>query len=278
VIARSTGNARPGIGKPGRFPRGRTGRLRPATIRGARRDRRVAKLGAVLLGCGVVSSFLYAATDVLAGVRYDGYSFKSQAVSELSAAGVPTRPLVVALSTPYNALVIALGVGVWMVPGRRRAGRLAAALLIGSAVVGEVTTLFFPMDQRGAEETLRGSLHPPLTAVMSLFIAAAMISAAALQGRRFRVYSIGTILTLVVFGALAARYAPQLEAGEPTPWLGVLERINIYALPAVGSGAGHLPVAAPGPVARSVSSMPRMPPDVETSASHDWPLAVVAFK
>jgi Protein of unknown function (DUF998) len=85
------------------------------------------------------------------------------------------------------------------------------------------------MDQRGAEETLRGSMHPPLTAVMSLLIVAAMISAAAVQGRRFRLYSIWTILTLVVFGALAARYAPQLEAGEPTPWLGVLERINIYA-------------------------------------------------
>lgn len=229
MITRYTRNARPGIGNRGRVAPARSGRPRQARIRGARRDRRLATLGTVLLGCGVASSLLYAATDVLAGLRYDGYSFKSQAVSELSAAGAPTRPLVVGLFTPYNALMVAFGAGVWIVSGRRRAGRLAGALLIGSAVVGEVTTLFFPMDQRGAEETLRGSLHPPLTAVMSLFIVAAMIAAAASQGRRFRVYSIGTILTLVVFGALAARYAPQLEAGEPTPWLGGFERINIYA-------------------------------------------------
>jgi hypothetical protein len=229
MITRLTRNAGPSTRRPGHFAPARSERLRHATIPGARRDRRFAKAAPLLLGCGVASSVLYAATDLLAGLRYDGYSFKSQAVSELSAAGAPTRPLVVGLFTPYNALVMALGVGVWIVTRRTRAGRLAGALLIASAVVGEVTTLFFPMDQRGTEATLRGSMHPPLTAVMSLFIVAAMISAAALLGRRFRLYSIATILTLAVFGALAARYTPQIEEGEPTPWLGASERVNIYA-------------------------------------------------
>ena len=64
---------------------------------------------------------------------------------------------------------------------------------------------------------------------MSLFIVLAIMAGATAQGRRFRVYSVATILTLLVFGALAGRDAPRLEAGEPTPWLGVMERINIYA-------------------------------------------------
>jgi hypothetical membrane protein len=229
MITRLARNAGQGARRPGHVGPAHSDRQRLATIPGARGGRRVARAGTLLLGCGVVSSVLYAATDLLAGLRYDGYSFKSQAVSELSAAGAPTRPLVVALFTPYNALVMALGVGVWIGSRATRTGRLAGAMLIASAVVGEVTTVFFPMDQRGAEQTLRGSMHPPLTAVMSLLIVAAMIAAARLQGRRFGPYSIGTVLVLVVFGALAARYAPHLEAGEPTPWLGVLERINIYA-------------------------------------------------
>jgi hypothetical protein len=203
--------------------------LHEATIPGVRRKGRFAMAATLLLGCGILSSVLYASTDVLAGLRLDGYSFESQAVSELSASGASTRSLIVGLFTPYNALVMAFGAGVWIASSRRRAGRLTGALLIGSAVVGEVTTLFFPMDQRGAEETVRGALHPPLTAVMSLFIVLAMVSGATLAGRRFRFYSIGKILTLLVFGALAGRDAPALEAGEPTPWLGVLERINIYA-------------------------------------------------
>jgi hypothetical protein len=203
--------------------------MRNSTRSGLWRERRFAVAGIVSLGCGAVSSVLYAATDVLAGLRYDGYSFKSQAVSELSAAGTPTRPLIVSLFTPYNALVMAFGAGVWTASRRTRAGRLTGALLIASAVVGQVTLVFFPMDQRGAERTLRGSLHPALTGVMSLFIVLAMIAGATLRGRRFRSYSIATILTLLVFGALAGRDAPRLEAGEPTPWLGVKERINIYA-------------------------------------------------
>jgi hypothetical protein len=200
-----------------------------ATFPRARRDRRLAKAGTALLGCGVVSSVLYAATDLLAGLRADGYSFRSQAVSELSAAGAPTRPLVVGLFTAYNALIVAFGAGVWMASGRSRAGRVAGALLIASAIGGQATMLFFPMDQRGAEQTVRGSMHPPLTLVMSLFIIGAMLAGAMLHGRRFRVYSIATILTLLVFGVLAGRDAPHLEAGEPTPTLGVMERINIYA-------------------------------------------------
>jgi hypothetical protein len=193
------------------------------------RDRRFARTGTLLLGCGAASSLLYAATDVLAGQRYDGYSFESQAISELSAAGAPARPLVVGLFTPYNALVIAFGVGVWMASGRRRAGRLTGALLIASAAVGQTTLSFFPMDQRGAAVTSRGSMHPALTGVMSLCIVLAMVFASRLLGRRFRVYSIATILTLLVFGGLAGLDAPRLEAGEPTPRLGVMERINVYA-------------------------------------------------
>jgi hypothetical protein len=229
MTTRFTRSAASGTGRLGRFAPVRTVRKRPATILGARRDRRFTRARAVLLGCGVASSVLYAVTDVLAGLRYDGYSFKSQAVSELSAAEAPTRPLVVALFTPYNALVIAFGVGVWMASGRRRTGRLTGALLIASAAIGQTTLSFFPMDQRGAELTSRGSMHPALTGVMSLCIVLAMVFAARLLGRRFRVYSIATILTLLVFGGLAGLDAPRLEAGEPTPRLGVMERINVYA-------------------------------------------------
>jgi hypothetical protein len=215
MTTRFSRTAAPGTGRLGRFAPVRNVRNRRATIPGAGRDRRFGRARAILLGCGVASSVLYAATDVLAGLRYDGYSFKSQAVSELSAAGAATRPLVVGLFTPYNALVIAFGAGVWMPSGRRRAGRLTGALLIASAAVGQTTLLLFPMDQRGAAVTSRGSMHPALTGVMSLCIVLAMVLAARLLGRRFHVYSIATILTLLVFGGLAGLDAPRLEAGEP---------------------------------------------------------------
>jgi hypothetical protein len=65
--------------------------------------------------------------------------------------------------------------------------------------------------------------------VMSLFILLAMGFGASLLGKRLRYYSYGTIAILVVFGVLASLQAGQMQANEPTPLMGIEERINIYA-------------------------------------------------
>src|SRR5262245_45492089 len=74
--------------------------------------------------CGVFSSLLYAATDVAAAIRYEGYSYAHQAVSELSAIDAPTRPFVVSLFTVYNILVIAFAAGIATAPDAKRSLRI----------------------------------------------------------------------------------------------------------------------------------------------------------
>jgi hypothetical protein len=101
--------------------------------------------------------------------------------------------------------------------------------MFGYAVLSMVTPLFFQMDMRGAEITTRGSLHGPMTAVMSLFILLSMGFGAFLLTRRFRLYSFATIVVVIMFGILTGLQIPQLEAGQPTTWMGFTERINIYA-------------------------------------------------
>ena len=54
------------------------------------------------------------------------------------------------------------------------------------------------------------------------------ISAAAI-GRRFRVFSIAMLATVLVFGALTALQAPNVETGDPTHWMGFVERISYGA-------------------------------------------------
>ena len=72
-------------------------------------------------------------------------------------------------------------------------------------------------------------MHIPATVVMSICIVLALGFGATLRGKRFRYYSYGTIAILVVFGALASLQAGQMAANEPTPWMGIEERINIHA-------------------------------------------------
>ncbi len=183
----------------------------------------------LLLVCGILSSLLYVATVVLAAMRWEGYSSTAQTVSELIAIGAPTRPLVVPLFVTYALLVYAFGVGVWRSSGRKRALRFAAIGLVGKEVLGLVGTLFFPMHLRGGEGTLTDTMHAILALVGVLFMLLALGFGATAFGKWFRLYSIGTILLLVVGGVLTGLDAPRLATNLPTPWMGFWERINIYA-------------------------------------------------
>jgi Protein of unknown function (DUF998) len=184
----------------------------------------------ILLVCGVLSSALYLAADVFAWQRYPGYSPVSQVFSELLAAGAPTRPLMVTLvGVPYNLLVVALGLGVWLSPIHARAARIIGVLLVLYAIFSFAGGTFFNMDMRGSEPSPQGAVHPVATALMSVCILYTVGVGATLHGLTFRLYSIATLVTLVVFGVLAGLEAPHLAANEPTPWVGLIERVNIYA-------------------------------------------------
>jgi hypothetical protein len=183
-----------------------------------------------LLVCGVLSSALYIAADVHAWSQYPGYSPVSQAFSELLAEGAPTRPFMVAVAgAPYNLMVAALGVGVWASPGRGRVSRITGALLVLYAVISYLGGTVFQMDPRGTEGSVRTMLHERATAVMVLSMLLSMGVGAFLHGTRFRLYSLGTLLTILVFAGLSFLQAAKLAANEPAPWLGLIERVNIYA-------------------------------------------------
>jgi hypothetical protein len=193
-------------------------------------ERRGLTLRKVLLACGVLSSLLYAGADVLGVMRWEGYSYASQAMSELRAIGAPSRPLVVPLFTAYSVLVIGFGVGVWGASTGKRALRFMGGLLIAFGAL-DLVGPFVPMHLRGAEMTLTDVMHIALTSADVLFIVLllAVGSGTTAFGKPFRLYSMGTLLTVVVVGTLAALDGSRLAAGQPTPWLGVTERICVGA-------------------------------------------------
>jgi hypothetical protein len=92
-----------------------------------------------------------------------------------------------------------------------------------------VVQLLFPMHLRGVAETSSDPLHGILTLVGVLFFLTAMGFGATAFGKRFRIYSVGTLLVCVLFGALTGLDIPRMVANEPMPWMGVWERVNIFA-------------------------------------------------
>ena len=187
----------------------------------------------VLLALGIVGPLFYVATDIPVATRWEGYSYTDQTVSELFAIGAPTRPLAVPLMLTYGMLAIAFGLGIWISAGCKRALRVVAVGLIGKEVLGSVATLFAPIHLREAlaagEGTATDTWHGILTVGVLSATCSLWGSGATAFGKRFRLYSIATMLILVVFGVLTGLDQPQLEANLPTPWMGLRERIDIFA-------------------------------------------------
>jgi hypothetical protein len=179
-----------------------------------------------LLYCGIASSALYVAMNIIGVIQWEGYSPVSQSVSELFAIGAPSRPIWVVLGIVYQVLVSLFAWGILASAGRNRPLRIAGSLLLAYGVIGFLAP-FFPMHQRGSEGTSTDTMHIILTIATVAFMMSAILFGAAALGKRFRLYSIATVVPLLVFGALAGLDGPNVAANLPTPWLGVTERINI---------------------------------------------------
>jgi len=183
-----------------------------------------------LLVCGMLSSLLYVAMNVFVAMQWESYSSASQTVSELSAIGAPTRPLWVSLGIVYTLLAAAFGWGVWASAPRNRRLRVAGGLLVVYGVIG-LAWPFTPMHLRGVlaagGETLTDTMHIVFAMATVFLMLLAMGFGAAAFGKRFRLYSIATIVILAAFGTLTTLNAPRIGANLPTPWVGVWERINI---------------------------------------------------
>jgi hypothetical protein len=181
-----------------------------------------------LLICGVLASLLYIGTDILLAMHWEGYSYASQTISELSAIGAPTRPLWIAMTFLFNPLLIVFGIGVWRSAGEKRTLRITGILLAIWGALGFVW-LFFPMHLRGSIGSATDTMHLVMAGVtvplMMLFIG----FGSGAKGKCFRIYSILTILAMLIFGALTGMQAPKVAAQLPTPWLGIMERVSVYS-------------------------------------------------
>ena len=163
-------------------------------------------------------------------IRYEGYSPISQVPSELTAIGAPTQRLWALLGPIYTVLVAAFGWGVWRSAGRNRTVRIVGGLVLAYASLGFLWP-FAPMHQRevlaAGGGTLSDTMHVVLGGVTVFLMFLAIGFGATAFGKRFRLYSIATIVVLLVFGGLTFLEAPRLQANLPTPWIGLWERINI---------------------------------------------------
>jgi hypothetical protein len=127
----------------------------------------------------------------------------------------------------HGVLVLAFGVGVLQVSGRRSLSWVGG-LLIAIGVVGFPTHTVWAMSSRGMAGGFNDTMHIVLSAVFSVLVIAAMVLSAVAYPGWFRLYSLATIAAVGGFG-MASAFAIQGIEQNDTPWAGGFERINAYA-------------------------------------------------
>jgi hypothetical protein len=180
----------------------------------------------ILLSCGIIAPLVYLGTDLLAGKLIKGYSFSAQSMSELGAAGSPTRPLVVGLTLVASVSMIAFGIGVWQAAGPAILPHIVAGLILGNAVAGLAATLFFP-NHFG----VRPAFGTPGVLLMFLsvlcFVLAMVFGAVAFHGW-MRILSIAIPASYLLLAIV--RFATAAPSGESSAVLiGAQERTMAYS-------------------------------------------------
>lgn len=173
-----------------------------------------------LLACGPASAILYVVWNEVAALQWEGYSRISNAISELSLTGAPSQAILEPMGYIYNPLLAAFGVGVWLSAGGKRSLQAVGAFFLVTAATMPLWLLF-------GDASLWIHIAIGMMSLVGWFGAMAF-SAVAFTGW-FRVYAIVTTVLVALFWVPVFGYAPAVEAGEPTPFIGLFERLAFSA-------------------------------------------------
>lgn len=182
----------------------------------------------LLLISGIISSLHYIVINIIVPLYYPGYNIFSFTVSELSAIDTPTRSLWVLLCLFYSLFIIAFGFGTWLTAESNKKIKIVALLLV---VYGTSGFFWPPMHKREViavnGESLTDTMHI-VFAVFTIILMIVMIIYGALAlDRKFRIYSFINLGLFILFGILTSLESPGISTNQPTPFIGIWERINI---------------------------------------------------
>ena len=184
----------------------------------------------LLLACGIVGAAFFIAIDIVASFwLYPGYDYTAQQVSELSAIGAPSRDFWMAMGFPFAGLSFAFALGVWRASAGRVSLRTTAVLIGLFALNSFVWGWVAPMHMRGTVVSTTDTMHIVLTIVAVVLMVTFMTTGASAFCRGFRLFSILTMLAMVVAGGVVGTQISAIAQGLPTPWMGLVERVSVYA-------------------------------------------------
>ena len=177
---------------------------------------------------GIISLLSYTAMVLFAPLAYPGYDWKSQAVSDLSAANV----LSLTLANQLNALFGPCGIVCVMMVCVAIQGKLNKKLRLGIyafAVMIWVTNVgytMFPLTESGYAATFQDFMHGAVTVavVVLSIISLVLIMIGGYRKRRF--LSLAVWATIALIGMLIGGIGVNVV---PPEYFGIVQRVSLFA-------------------------------------------------
>lgn len=179
----------------------------------------------LLLACGILGAAASIGADLLAASQSAGYDLRHQVVREFLAAGAPTDRLATRLFSLSGVLMVAFSLGVWLVSDLHPGIRTLAGAIAANALAGIALWNFLPEPVRGELSAWQAAARAVLA--FNPFTLLMLALGAGLPGR-LRPYSVLTLSVVLASAGATLLYLPRLAAGEPTLFLGAIERMSHY--------------------------------------------------
>ena len=183
---------------------------------------------------GIVAFLSYTAAVVFSPLAYPGYNWMAQAVSDLSAANVPSLRLWNQLSSLYNicTLICAMMVCAGIQGRGSRILRLGIYLFTAMEWVSAVGYGMFPLSDSGYAGTFQDQMHIFSTIIVVLLsiISLVLIMIAGIKDKAYQLYGVfaGIVFGMMLVGAMGMNIVPK-------EYFGVVERFSVFV--AVGYNA-----------------------------------------
>lgn len=189
---------------------------------------------------GVLSLLSYTAAVVFSALAYKGYDWKSQAVSDLSAANAPSLALWNQLSSFYNVCEVLCAVIVCIgIQGKKtRLLRGGIYTFASMEFISSVGYRMFPLSDSGYAGAFQDKMHILITALVVILSIASLLTIiiAGIKNKDCRSYGIcaATALIMMLVGAFGMKIVP-------SEYFGVVERFSVFAATGFNAALGlHL--------------------------------------
>ncbi|OUM63877.1 hypothetical protein PIROE2DRAFT_67363 [Piromyces sp. E2] len=181
---------------------------------------------------GVIAFISYTAAVIFSPLKYPGYDWKAQAVSDLSAEAAPSRSLWTKLASLYNACSIVCGtcVSIFISENNKQFSRLfKIGIYIFTVMlwISKVGYEMFPLPEGGKDiKSFQEIMHIVVTALVVLLSIVSLVLFIIAGFRKVEERYIG-ILALI---ALIMMFVGAAGQGiVPKDYFGVVERFSVFA-------------------------------------------------